>query len=388
MPQKILVVDDEPDLQLLIKQNFFKQIRKKEYEFEFAMNGKEALEVLERRDDMDVVLSDINMPVMDGLTLLNNINERYPLLRAVVVSAYGDTKNVRQAMNNGAFDFVTKPIDFDDLGITIQKTLREVAALKESLEARDQLVAVRQELSIGQQIQSSFLPTKLPEAAGWELAAYFHPAREVAGDFYDAIELPETGSIGLVVADVCDKGVGAALFMSLIRSLIRAFAEEGERTGISTQKPVEITNEYILRNHVDANMFATMFFARVEPNSGRVQVINAGHNPPMVLDPNGNIKSYIKPSGPAVGMFPDVTYDVNTVELEIGDFLVSFTDGVTEAKDIDGNFYGEERLESVCNQPADSAEAMLTRMIEDVREFIGEAKQFDDITACVLRRTE
>jgi class 3 adenylate cyclase len=132
---KILVVDDETDLELLIKQKFRRQIREQLYEFVFAYNGKHALEQLEEHHDVDVVLSDINMPEMDGLTLLTMLNDKHNLLKSVIVSAYGDMKNIRTAMNRGAFDFITKPVDFSDLELTIEKTLRHVDQMRETLKA-------------------------------------------------------------------------------------------------------------------------------------------------------------------------------------------------------------------------------------------------------------
>ncbi len=132
---KILVVDDETDLEVLIKQKFRKQIRQNEYEFVFAINGIDALEKLETHPNTDLVLSDINMPEMDGLTLLTKLNELNPLLKSVMVSAYGDMENIRTAMNRGAFDFITKPINFEDLTITVEKTLKHARQIKETLKA-------------------------------------------------------------------------------------------------------------------------------------------------------------------------------------------------------------------------------------------------------------
>lgn len=132
---KILVVDDEADLETLIKQKFRQKIREKDYEFLFAMNGVKALEQLEQHHDVDMVLSDINMPEMDGLTLLSKISDQHGLLKAVIVSAYGDMDNIRMAMNRGAFDFITKPVNFDDLEITMQKTLKQVHQMKETMKA-------------------------------------------------------------------------------------------------------------------------------------------------------------------------------------------------------------------------------------------------------------
>ncbi len=132
---KILVADDEVDLEMLIKQKFRQKIREKEYEFVFAINGNDALDKIQQNPDVDIVLSDINMPEMDGLTLLSRLGESSPLIKSVIVSAYGDMENIRTAMNRGAFDFITKPINFEDLTLTVEKTLRHVSQLRETLKA-------------------------------------------------------------------------------------------------------------------------------------------------------------------------------------------------------------------------------------------------------------
>ena len=132
---KILVADDEPDLEILIKQKFRQKIREKEYEFVFAVNGNDALDKIQQHSDIDILLSDINMPEMDGLTLLGRMSESNPLIKSVIVSAYGDMDNIRTAMNRGAFDFVTKPVNFEDLELTMEKTIRHVDQMKETLQA-------------------------------------------------------------------------------------------------------------------------------------------------------------------------------------------------------------------------------------------------------------
>src|SRR4028119_777985 len=134
MPAKILVVDDEPDLEPLIRQKFRKRIRQNELLFIFARNGAEALEKLQAEPDIDMVLTDLNMPGLDGLTLLTRLNELHPIIKTVIISAYGDMENIRAAMNRGAFDFLTKPLDFQDLEITINKTLQHVQHMKGVLE--------------------------------------------------------------------------------------------------------------------------------------------------------------------------------------------------------------------------------------------------------------
>jgi adenylate cyclase len=135
MSTKILVVDDEADLEVLIKQKFRRQIRNKDFEFVFAMNGVEALTELKQHEDIDIVLSDINMPEMDGLTLLSKIPDISPLVKTVIISAYGDMENIRSAMNKGAYDFICKPVNFEDLETTILKTIRQVSQIKETVRA-------------------------------------------------------------------------------------------------------------------------------------------------------------------------------------------------------------------------------------------------------------
>jgi len=132
---RILIVDDETDLELLIRQKFRKKIREEQYDFLFAINGRDALEKINSNPDVELVLSDINMPEMDGLTLLTKLHDSNPLIKTIIVSAYGDMDNIRKAMNNGAFDFVTKPVNFEDLSLTIEKTLKHVSMIKETLQA-------------------------------------------------------------------------------------------------------------------------------------------------------------------------------------------------------------------------------------------------------------
>ena len=160
---KILSVDDEAPLELLMKQYFRRKIRSGEYEFFFAHNGLEALAILYNNPDIEIILSDINMPEMDGLTLLAKVNEmRNTALRVIMVSAYGDMKNIRQAMNNGAFDFATKPIDMEDLSRTIEKAIEQINFVHESQKAYSQLESLKKDLTTAREIQQYILPQVFP----------------------------------------------------------------------------------------------------------------------------------------------------------------------------------------------------------------------------------
>ena len=198
---RILVVDDEPDLEPLMLQRMRRDIRSGRYKFVFAQNGVEALEKLRQENDIDMVLSDINMPQMDGLTLLEQIPKVDPNIRSVIISAYGDMKNIRAAMNRGAFDFVTKPVDFEDLQVTIDRTLRNMAEWREALQSRDRLVALQNELDVARGMQQSILPTRFPKDPSYAVYGKMQPARNVGGDFFDGMYLND-GRVGLAVADV------------------------------------------------------------------------------------------------------------------------------------------------------------------------------------------
>jgi sigma-B regulation protein RsbU (phosphoserine phosphatase) len=197
--------------------------------------------------------------------------------------------------------------------------------------------------------------------------------------------LEDSSRVCLVIADVCDKGVGAALFMALTRSLIRAFTELNNGGGMGLKSPVELTNDYILRNHLQANMFVTLFFGMLDSAIGLLTYVNSGHNPPIIIGATG-VKARLEPTGPAVGMFPDIAFETHQVCLEPGDVLYAFTDGVTEARDSNGNFFTEKRLLQLLEQPVSSAAALLSHIEESVRAHIGAANPFDDITMLAARR--
>ncbi|WP_419927545.1 PP2C family protein-serine/threonine phosphatase [Candidatus Poriferisocius sp.] len=377
---KILVVDDEPDLEPLVLQRMRRQIRANEYEFVFACDGVDALEKLNADPTIDMVLSDINMPKMDGLTLLQQLPDVDPNLRAVIVSAYGDMDNIRTAMNRGAFDFVTKPIDFDDLKITIARTLDHLAEWREALASRDQLVALQNELSIASQLQQSILPAIPPETDGCEVSANMEPARNVGGDFYDYFKLDN--EVGLVVADVSDKGIPASMFMMSSRTALK-----GAAIGVREPQMVltEVNNQ--LQQDNPTFMFVTLIYALFNPETGLLTYSIAGHDPPMLIRADGSVTELPLTKGIALGIAADVVYTQESVTLEQGDTVVLFTDGVTEAMNADNQQFGLGRLTEVFEgKPPENATEANEAVFEYVRNFAGDAPQSDDITCLTLRR--
>ncbi|MGW2255010.1 PP2C family protein-serine/threonine phosphatase [Kitasatospora sp. NPDC001660] len=277
----------------------------------------------------------------------------------------------------------------------------------EEVEAHAELISYERELKIGREIQEGFLPEDLPTPEGWDLDVRFRPARKVAGDFYDAFELVNRRRIALVVADVCDKGVGAALFMALIRSLLRHTAEHSGLQSLMTaaldpgtgadlipvvgatplMNAVVGTNGYLTRNHSGQGYFATMFFSVLDPLTGNLVYINGGHNPPLLVAREGGEPRPLEPTGPAVGVIPDCTFALGHAQVRPGDTLFVYTDGVPEARDEQGRFFGDERVLDLLAEPAGSGRALLERVETALRAHSGSADQHDDITMMALHRT-
>lgn len=389
MAVKILSVDDELDLEILLTQYFRRKIRKGEYEFSFAHNGLEALKMMLDKKDFDIILSDINMPEMDGITLLTKINEmRNPALKCIMVSAYGDMGNIRSAMNNGAFDFATKPIDLDDLSRTIEKAIEEIEFVRKSQQEHTQLVSIKSDLAVAGEIQQAILPQRFPpieEMADMvDLFATMTPAKEVGGDFFDFFKIDEK-RLGFVIADVSGKGVPASIFMAVSRTLLRA---TGMR-GIDTNECLNYVNNMLCHESIDS-MFVTVFYGIYNTETGLVEYTNAGHNPPYVVRADGTVDALPMSENIVAGMFDDFTFTQSTLQLDKGDMLVLFTDGVTEAFNTSGEMFDEKGLETTLENKGagKSSHDICQEILKDVNDFSGKEPQSDDITLMAIRRLE
>ena len=381
MPTRILMVDDELDMELLVRQRFRRRIRKGEFEFLFAHNGQEALDALEENPDIRLVLSDINMPVMDGLTLLGQLENANPEIRAVIISAYGDMANIRTAMNRGAFDFVTKPIDFKDLQITIEKTLRHIDIMQQALASRDRLVSLNQELAVAKNVQMSILPPPPAPSEYYDLYGQMTPAREIGGDFYDYFMLDDH-RLGLVIADVSGKGIPAALFTTVTRSLVKAAARNHE----SPARCLDEVNE-LLSEQNDACMFVTLYYGVLDLRDGCLRYSNGGHNPPRILKgADGEVVALPLTGNLALGILSGHEFNENEIHLQRGDALFLYTDGITEACDTAEEEFGEHRLDVQLSTERQSAMSdLVDKVVNAVEEFALGMEQFDDMTCLALR---
>lgn len=385
VPACILVVDDNE----LSREMLSRRLRKRGYDVVVARDGREALAAVEA-GGLDLVLLEIAMPGMGGYEVIEALKASDALAHVpvIVVSNIDETDSVVRCLKLGATDYLTKPINATILKARIEASL----ALKRLRdEERAYTESLSRELEIGRRIQRGFLPETLPDAPGWDLAARFHPAREVAGDFYDAFWMPEGDPsnprrLAIVMADVCDKGVGAALFMALFRSLIRATAlaaddatEAGRILHVATR-----VNDYIATTHSAANMFATVFLGALDPVTGRLVYVNGGHEAPVIVGANGT-QTRLEPTGSALGLMPDLAFTAAETTLAPGSMLVAFTDGATDAQSPDGTFFTEERLLDLVAAPAPSAAAVLDRVVDALTAHTRDAPAFDDLTLLAVR---
>lgn len=264
-------------------------------------------------------------------------------------------------------------------------------ALEKARLHSEELVRERmdEELAVARQIQISMLPATSPQLPGWEFATYFEAAHQVGGDFYDFFPLPGgPGRWGVVIADVSDKGVPAAIFMALSRTTIRNIALRG-------RAPAEVlswANRYIQEDS-QSDMFLSAFYAEVNINTGWLAYANAGHNPPLLWRADSKVFEHLAVSCPLLGVLPDIEVSVTSVDMRIGDVLVLYTDGISEACNSDFDEFGQQRLEDtvrrmMLERPDAGADEIRDAIGEDVRDFAGNMVQYDDITLLIIKRVE
>ncbi len=371
----------------------------------------------------------VALPASWPLTVAQRASEKLlvpPVSRAVLV--YCESSEIDRIQQAGLVALRWPYVDIAELAEILLTTVQLHRARNEQPQAQapvaelvGRLIEYERELRAGRETQRGFLPQRPVCPQGWEVEARLRAAREVAGDFYDVFDLLSGRRIALVVADVCDKGVAAALFMALIRTLLRQIAEAGDPGPLmyrllsrlvagrpGTHSPPEVarnlrratlpaagaaqlysavhgTNDYLVRMHGGQGYFATMFFGVLDPSTGKLRYINAGHLPGILLRTGGE-PELLSTTGPAVGLLQDAGYEVGEVALMAGDTLLLHTDGLTDARNAAGSAFGVLRLQAEVRRPARSARELLDRLDLLVSQHVRDARQFDDMTSMALRR--
>ena len=378
---KVLMVDDEPDLRPLILSRMRRDIRAGKYEFIFAEDGVEAVDILSKDREIDIIITDINMPRMDGLTLLGEISEINPNTVTIIVSAYGDMPNIRTAMNRGAFDFVTKPINFQDFRVTLSRTLSHLEEWRVAQSTKERLLAMEKELELARRMQKSILPAAFPDPREYQIHAGLEPAMEIGGNFYDVVRL-EDYKVGLMIADILGRGVEAAMFMMSCRTMLKGAA-------ISYESPSDALSEVnsLICAEDDGALPVSVTYGVYDPAYGSLAYATAGHEPPVLVHRDGVSEKLQPISGDTLGLSESALFEENTVLLAPGDTVIFYTDGAVTATDIADEQFGRDRLESLFGENIPyGAEEAVAMVFAAINDFVKGASQTEDITCLALYR--
>ena len=382
---KILVVDEGADLEVMIKQKFRHQIKDGEMTFTFAPDGVKALELIHEDPEIGIVITTIEMAEMDGLTLLAHLQKMERLFRYVIISTYGDMDNIRSAMNLGASDFITTPIDLMDLEVALHRLITQYDSLKHAANERDTAIAYNKEIEISQHIQKSGVPPQIPDNSQIEIFGKVYPAHETCGDFYDFFLIGKD-QLGFVIADVSGRGIPAALFMVSSQTLLRSAA----LTSHSPAECLRAVNHYLC-DHNESMMYVTAAYGILNINSGMVTLCDAGHLPPYLLSSSGTLRRLEKKGGVALGVIDDLgnersIYQEQTIQLHEGDAIIFYSDGITEMMDSAHNTYPLSRFETTISDNSREAFPLFAKNLYcDLYHFSQGTRQYDDITLLCLR---
>ncbi len=401
----VLVVDDTPtNIQVLM------ETLKDNYRIIAAVNGQRALQLAASDPPPDIILLDVMMPEMDGYEVCTRLkaDAKTRDIPVIFVTAKTEVQDETRGLELGAVDYITKPIsppvvqarvkthlelkkasEFLKnqnviLEHRVQERTNEILKLQQvEFDLRAAKEKVENELNIAAQIQKNILPSKFPpypDRQEFNLYAFMQPARYIGGDFYDFFFIDEN-TLALVVADVSDKGIPAALFMMVSRTLINSLAVDHRSPSVVLEK----ANNIMCQNN-EAGMFVTVFLAFYDVSSGNLTATNAGHSAALIIESDGNSCEWAHTHGAALGFMEDLPYKEETVNLEVGQALFLYTDGVTEAMSSNDELFGLARLRGILQSKHDlKLDDLCTDIEVSLTEF-QKGHQFDDITMLALKR--
>jgi sigma-B regulation protein RsbU (phosphoserine phosphatase) len=376
MQNRLLVVDDDRVNRMVMG----RYLENEGHQVEFAVNGLEALEKL-RTSRFDMVLLDIEMPEMNGYQVLEHIRQvpQWRDMPVIVTSALEELDSVVRCIENGAEDYLTKPVNRVLLKARIDASLEKKRLRDRQTELLNQL---EREMEIARKTQQSILPERLPEPVGYEFGALMIPARAVGGDFYEFFDLGGN-RWGIVIGDVSDKGLPAALFMTLTYSLMKAEAERGATPG----QVVREVNRHLLGMNA-STMFVTILYGILDCNSGEFSYARAGHLAPALFDSQGSPMALNMNPGQPIGLFEDFNIDEATIQVPPNGLLVLSSDGLTEPVDQLDQEFGEQGMIAVVQTCQElPPQQVCDALWQAVQKHCGPVDQQDDFTLVVVRRS-
>ncbi len=376
----VLAVDDTPE-----NLDVVKNILVPEYTVKVATNGALALKIAAKQPP-DIILLDVMMPEMDGYEVCRRLKSDPATAEIPIIflTAKDQTADEAEGFSLGAADYIHKPVNPQILRarvathVALKRSIDDLHELSEALaRAKERM---ENELNVGHDLQKSMLPSVVPDSHHFELCASMDAAREVGGDFYDYFMLNDQ-ELWFCVADVSGKGVPSALFMAMTKILLKSRSQD-DRTA---SKVMTRVNSILAEDNPEC-MFVTVFLGVLQVRSGTVTYTNAGHNLPLIKRANGSVETVADLHGPILGVQEGREYGESSIELGPEDTLLVYTDGVTEAMDIEGQLYSGSRLEALLQSMEHAtAETTLRTVQASVDEFAHGAEQADDITMVALR---
>ncbi|NQW00156.1 MAG: SpoIIE family protein phosphatase [Rhodospirillales bacterium] len=378
---RALVIDDDARTEALLADYFARLGGDGDAVCAFARSDREAMEIITSGAEFDVALIAVDRSPISGVGLFHQITDRTFRVPRIALSSGQDIGLIRRAMNEGAVDFMVKPLLFNDFEATLLRILETVARRRKNWQDSAAYSALKKEIDIAADIQQRILPTRFPAIPGYEIAAHMLPARVMGGDFFDVFTC-ENGDIGFVVADVSGKGVPAAFYMAVARTLIHSAAQ-------STAQPADCLRQVneLLCNHQIPGMFVSVFYGRLNTTTHTVTYANGGHQLPFRIGQGTPAQELHGGDGVVLGVMTGLDYQQAQVRLQPGEFLFVFTDGVTEAFDGHRQAFGEDRLAACLDNLTHVAAAEgIDRVSAAIDAFVGDADQHDDITSLIVRR--
>ena len=376
-----LIIDDDAHSEIVLRDYFKRLGVAPETSCTFARSDEDALAIIQSGAEFDIALVAVDREPISGLGLFHQITDNTFRVPRIALSSGADLGLIRRAMNEGAADFMVKPLEFSDFEATLLRVIETVERRRKNWREGVEYSALKKEIDIAADIQQRILPLQFPNAEDYEIYADMRPARVMGGDFFDIFEF-DNSDIGFIVADVSGKGVPAAFYMAVARTLIHSAAFTiSDPAGCLAQ-----VNRLLCDHHIPG-MFVSVFYGRIDAKSHRMTFANAGHQLPFKVGPDKMPEQLEGGHGVVLGIIPDLEYLQDEVTLEPGEFLFVFTDGITEAFNSNRQAFGEKRLaDCLQSLTSETASEVIDQVSHAINDFVGEADQHDDITSLVIKR--
>ncbi len=377
MSEKILLVDDEPKVLAAIKRQLRKQFR-----FETALSGEEALKIIEEKGPFAVVVSDYKMPGMNGIDFLCKVKTVDPDTVRMMLTGSADMSTAIQAVNEGSiFQFHPKPCPADTLGKAIRSGIDKYRATTDS---QTEMKKVKMSLEQASRIQQTLMPKSNPNVDGYDIAGKSIWCDETSGDYYDFIHPGDwkQEKVGIVVADVIGHGISAALLMTTVRASLRErILSPGDGPAI-----VSHVNNSLVKDIEELNLFVTMFYSEIDLNQKRFRWVHAGHEPALVYDTNRDSFETLGGDGVPLGVMDNWDYEEAEIGIDAGHIILIVTDGIKEAYNSHGEYFGNDRLmEVVRDHAAKPAKKLLKEIFDALNRFRYPAERLDDETLVIIK---